>query len=314
MSVEVAIAGMWGTTTLRALLLTRAPDGAGATVRAARTGPGAAQVARGGFEQTFFDLTGDWVLEHPTVPIVLAGMVGSTIGWRDVGYLPCPVAVEAIGAGDRSSARGHAITIVRGLACTNIHGQPDILRGEETEIAGWLALKPDARHGDRLACIPGTHAKWVRLADGAVTDFLTSVAGEAFAGLRAGGVLVAPDAEPSQVLDDAFLDGVRAAARDDASLVHQLFSVRARRVMGLDDDAGALQRLSGLMIGADVAGALAGLGHPGGPVAVIGAPAVAARYAAALQVFGVDSQPVDAVDASAAGLWAFAGTAAEREA
>lgn len=305
MSVDVVIAGMWGTTTLRALLLVRDTKTGGAAVTAVRKGPGGSRVSSGEFEKMFFSLVGDWVEAHPDAPIVLAGMVGSNIGWRDVGYVGCPIAVADIGRAERFTARGRSIRIVKGLACTNVCAEPDVMRGEETEIVGWLAMRPDARSGERLACVPGTHAKWVRLKDGIITDFLTSVTGEMFAGLSAGGVLVPANSAPPDTPDGNFLEGVRAAARDDASLLHQLFSVRARRVTEQDDDAAGAQRLSGLIIGGDVVGALALLGSPEDdiPVTVIGARSVAGRYATALGEFGVESEIIGAEAASAAGLW-----------
>lgn len=305
MSADVVIAGMWGTTTLRALLLVRDAETGGAAVTAVRKGPGGSRISSGEFESTFFGLVGDWAEAHPEAPIVLAGMVGSNIGWRDVGYVGCPIEVADIGRAECFMARGRPIRIVKGLACTNVCAEPDVMRGEETEIVGWLAMRPDMRSGERLACIPGTHAKWVRLKDGAIVDFLTSVTGEMFAGLSAGGVLVPANSAPPDTPDGNFLEGVRAAARDDASLLHQLFSVRARRVMEQDDDAAGAQRLSGLIIGGDVVGALAVLGGPKNdiPVTVIGARSVASRYAAALGEFGIEGEIIDAEAASAAGLW-----------
>ena len=308
------IAAMWGTTHLRAFRLRAGRTDGDVIIESVRRGPGVAELGRDRFEDTFFDLVADWLRdESPNeLSIVLAGMIGSTLGWRDVGYLPCPVAPGEAGLGEGFMARGRSIHIVRGLACNNAFGEPDLLRGEETEIAGWLAMCPEARDGERLVCVPGTHAKWVRLKDGKVIDFLTSVAGETFAGLRSNGVLVSSDIEPPEEPDAAFLDGVRAAARGDASLIHQLFSVRARRVVGEHDDSAAIQRMSGLIVGADVTAALDRLrssGHGSGegpPVTVIGAPGVARGYALALRETETPSDIVDAETAAATGLWAIA--------
>ena len=48
------------------------------------------------------------------------------------------------------------------------------MRGEETQIAGALALHPDIGTGRHLLCLPGTHTKWAYLQDGQVRDFLTA--------------------------------------------------------------------------------------------------------------------------------------------
>ena len=55
---------------------------------------------------------------------------------------------------------------------------PDVMRGEETQIAGMLAATPDF---DGLVCLPGTHTKWARVSEGRVTDFRTAMTGELFA-------------------------------------------------------------------------------------------------------------------------------------
>ena len=312
---ERLVAAMWGTTNLQAFKLSPGAAAGAVRVESVRHGPGASRLPRDRFEDTFFELVGDWLAddwladESPSgLPIVMAGMVGSTLGWQDVGYGTCPMAPDDAGLSEGFTARGRSIHIVRGLACTNVFGEPDVLRGEETEIAGWLRLCPEARDGERLACVPGTHAKWVRLRDGKIVDFLTSVAGEVFAGLCANGVLLDGEAEPPPAPDAVFLDAVRAAGRDGASLLHQLFSVRAKRVTGWEDAAAAAQRLSGLIVGADVAGALQLLAaaERRAPVTVIGAPAVAGRYAAALGELGVRCDCFDAETAAANGLWAMA--------
>lgn len=304
------VAAMWGTTKLQAFKLSPgAADGA-VRVESVRHGPGASRLTRDRFEDTFFDLVADWLADESPggLPIVMAGMVGSTLGWKDVGYGPCPIAPDDAGLSGSFTTRGRSIHIVRGLACTNVFGEPDLLRGEETEIAGWLTMCPEARDGERLVCVPGTHAKWARLRDGKIVDFLTSVAGEVFAGLCAHGVLLDGEVEPPLAPDAVFLDGVRAAGRDDASLLHQLFSVRAKRVTGREDAAAAAQRLSGLIVGTDVAGALRALAasERPAPVTVIGTPAVAGRYASALRELGVRCDCIDAEAAAANGLWAMA--------
>lgn len=305
MSKGAIIAGMWGTTTLRAFLLRDGSDRVPGRVIEAREGPGASRLAADDFESVLFDLAGDWLRDHEDAPVILAGMVGSTIGWRDTGYVACPTALGASVMRERFVARGREISIIKGLSCRNVFGEPDVMRGEETEILGWLGLCEEARHGERLICVPGTHAKWVRLRDGVVFDFLTSVAGEQYAALKANGVLIPKNAAAHEVPTDAFHDGVRSSLASNASLIHQLFSVRARRVSGVDDDAAGADRLSGLIIGADVAGALQAFGvHPAqAPIVVIGAPAVAKRYCAALDVAGMEGEMIDAEDACAAGFW-----------
>ena len=52
------------------------------------------------------------------------------------------------------------------------------MRGEETQIAGALALLPDF---DGVFCLPGTHSKWAHVSAGEVVSFQTYMTGELFA-------------------------------------------------------------------------------------------------------------------------------------
>ncbi len=93
MSTPAFIAGDWGTTHLRLTLC----DGAGNVLEAA-SGPGVSAV-RSRVEETFFALTKNWADTYGALPVVLCGMAGSTIGWREVPYLPAPRALEKIFSG-----------------------------------------------------------------------------------------------------------------------------------------------------------------------------------------------------------------------
>src|SRR6516225_1584173 len=51
-----------------------------------------------------------WDKAHGILPAVLGGMVGSTIGWKEVPYLRCPARPEEIaGAAFRFDAGGRAV-------------------------------------------------------------------------------------------------------------------------------------------------------------------------------------------------------------
>ena len=63
---------------------------------------------------------------------------------------------------------------------------PDVMRGEETQLAGIFPLYSAGRH---LICMPGTHSKWVEAKDGVVTGFATYLTGELFAVLSKHSIL-----------------------------------------------------------------------------------------------------------------------------
>lgn len=294
MNKAAFIAGDWGTSRLRLYLCDARGD-----VLARGEGEGASAPDCAG---RFAAAIASWDKAHGMLPAVLGGMVGSTIGWKEVPYLRCPARPQAIaGAALRFEAQGRAIAILPGLACTGKTGAPDVMRGEETQILGALRLHPALARGRHLFCMPGTHAKWVLVEEGAVIEFQTALSGELFELLRRHSVL-ARDGGEVDVGSPALargLDFVRANA--DADLLHLLFSTRARVVTGEMAKGDAASYLSGLVLGKDVATAIR-LFDCESPVQLICTPALAALYGRALQAYDVQNAVIDGDAAALAGL------------
>src|SRR5262249_9176725 len=174
-----------------------------------------------------------WNERHGELPIVLCGMVGSSIGWVQTPYLPCPARPEQI-AGACIELRGGRIHIVPGLSCRNPAGAPDFMRGEETQLLGALQLAPTLAEGRHLVCLPGTHTKWTILQDGSVQEFLTAPTGEIFASLCSQTTLVPPDGHvKSESNPAAFARGLaRIRQSPETRLLHKLFESRSLRLSG----------------------------------------------------------------------------------
>ncbi|HEX4273577.1 MAG TPA: 2-dehydro-3-deoxygalactonokinase [Rhizomicrobium sp.] len=294
MSEAAFIAGDWGTSRLRLYLC----DARG-SVLARGEGEGASAPDCAG---RFAAAVAPWDKSHGILPAVLGGMVGSTIGWKEVPYLHCPAKPQAIaGAALRFDAGGRAIAILPGLSCTSRTGAPDVMRGEETQILGSLRLHPDLAKGRHLFCMPGTHAKWVAVENGAVMEFQTALSGELFELLRRHSVL-ARDGGEVELESPALARGLAfVRANPDADLLHLLFSTRARVVTGEMAKGDAASYLSGLVLGKDVATALRLFGSEG-PVQLICTPALAALYGRVLKAYDVSSAVIDGDAAALAGL------------
>lgn len=290
------VAGDWGTTRLRVFLC----DEQGAVLKSA-SGPGASQ-SQGRFAETLDSAIASWGERLPTV---LCGMVGSNFGWAQAGYVACPARPEQVAAACVPLREG-TVHIIPGLSCRSRLDAPDVLRGEETQILGALSLDPALARGTHLLCLPGTHTKWAVLENGAVREFLTAVAGEVFALVRDHSVLV-KDANSTAPLVHDLATFERAIGHVRAShpstLLHQIFECRSGRLTGEMAPELAASYLSGLLIGSDVAGALALLpGLDAQPVRLIGTPELTRFYAAALASHGRESVAVDGDAAAVAGL------------
>ncbi len=281
----------WGTTSLRAYRL--APDG---TVLDRLDRPGGIMtVAPGGFPAAMQAAIGPWLAAGETA-VVLCGMVGSRQGWVEAPYLPCPAGAAELAAAtiELPFARARA-RLIPGLTCTDAQGVPDVMRGEETKL---VALAPRLR--DALVCLPGTHAKWARIEAGRISGFTTHMTGEVFAALSQHTILARTSTDaPHQ--DSAFARGV-AQAQLAGGLLHHLFGARTLHLMDRLPASDTRSYLSGLLIGHEVAAALAQTGAT--QVDLVGADALAALYRDALQQHGIAVR-LHEPDLVAAGLHAF---------
>jgi 2-dehydro-3-deoxygalactonokinase len=301
MDREHYIAGDWGTSRLRLSLCLG--DGVLETLQ----GPGIGAL-REPAGDALRALIAGWRQAHGPLPILLCGMAGSRNGWREAAYLPCPVDLRALGAAAlRFEADGTPVAIAPGLSCRSRLGAPDVMRGEETQIAGAIALHPGLASGNHLLCLPGTHTKWASLQDGQVRDFLTALTGELFALLRDSSTLLraanAGTAAQTVAGDsrEGFERGMEDAAAPGSSLLHGLFGVRSRQLLDGRSRDWALAYLSGLLIGADVRGALP-LFTAAKEAVLIGDGALNERYAYALRRHGIAASCLDGEDCALAGL------------
>lgn len=280
----------WGTTGFRAYRI--AADGAVRERRASARGIMA--VADGRFAETLREEIGPW-LAAGEERVLLSGMIGSRQGWVEAPYLACPAGVSELATGLVDVAFDWArVKLVPGLIGTDATGVAEVMRGEETQIAGIL----DAIGGGGLVCLPGTHAKWVRLAGGRIMSFATHMTGEVFAALRGHTILGRTMARDGAHDPAAFGEGLARAAQE-GGLLHHLFGVRSRNLTGSLAEAAGASYLSGLLIGHEVRAALAGATDR--VVHLVGATELAGLYEAALHATGRDVRR-HGEDAAAAGL------------
>jgi 2-dehydro-3-deoxygalactonokinase len=193
---------------------------------------------------------------------------------------------------------GLSIALIPGLSTENA-GMPDVMRGEETQILGALALS-DRSNG--LFLLPGTHSKWAEVRNNRIVSFRTFMTGEVFGALKEHTILGRLMNEGTEA--DAFARGVREGAALDSAgaLLNRIFATRTYGLMDRLADTALSDYLSGLLIGAEVAEATRTTQDP---VTIIASPALAQRYTDALRLLGREATlaPQDCV---AAGHWRIA--------
>ncbi len=291
MTIPTFIAIDWGTSNARFALV----DDNGAMLEE-KQGQGIAKIdGADAIESTCFEAIADWITLRPALPVLMAGMVGSNIGWREAAYVETPASTrKIISAANLFEARGTRFAILPGVKTERqADGLPDLMRGEETQIIGTAK--------DGLICLPGTHSKWVRLTDRAIAAFHTAQTGELLELLGKHSILLNPRRAPTAQIGPSFKDGVETACRNALGLESLLFTVRSRQVAGDLPAEEADSYLAGLVIGSEIHSAL--ISHDDNEtVQLIGSPGLTALYATALDVAGKRSTRVDGQTASLAGL------------
>ena len=293
------IAVDWGTSSLRAYRL----DAAGAVLEQ-RSAAARLLACQGRFEAMLAQQLAGWGDEL----ILMAGMIGSRNGWREVPYVACPAGLDEIAAGllfvAAESLPGRRVFIAPGLSHRPESGAPEVMRGEETQLLGLFAEL--AGDGPHTVCLPGTHSKWATVGGGCISAFRTAMTGELYAVLKQHSLLGAlMDHKAAASVEDtpAFEFGLRTST-DAGGLLGHLFSVRTRGLFGELSAAQLPSYLSGLLIGHELNGLLAGAQH----VHLIGSKALVQRYRRALALRGVGTQ-LQGEALAARGLYCLAVTA-----
>ncbi len=286
------IAVDWGTTNLRAWGLKGHAD----VVAEADSDDGMNSLRPEEFESALMKLVGTWLPARDALQVLVCGMAGADGGWAKAPYrlAPCtPLEAEAA-VSPRTVESRLRVRILPGIR----QAGPgfDVMRGEETQVAGFLSHRPDF---DGVICLPGTHTKWIRVRDGEIVRFRTFMSGELYALLGRESVL-------RHVVDDrgrddsAFESAVKALAADPGSLAGSLFSIRAEALTAGLSPVTASARLSGALIGAELAAARP-FWLDRTPV-VVGSGRLAALYSTAIGTVGAGARSADAADMTLAGL------------
>jgi 2-dehydro-3-deoxygalactonokinase len=318
----------WGTSNMKAFLCRNQVEQpySGAEPVAVVNGPGIGMLKES-VPVTLFAAIKPWIDEWGKLPIIMSGMVGANIGWVSVPYASCPVdPAQLLQSCHRFDYQGHAVVIVPGVACRDSAARrEEVMRGEELQVLGWL--EENARNArdthqqtnsrdTHLICLPGTHTKWVLIKQGVspvIEYFFTALTGELFALLNSHSVLLSKTAT---FVDNqhAFLQGVKLV-KDNAgeNLIHQLFQVRSQQVNGNLPESYAHSYLSGILIGADVSGALRKfrqMGHAIHDISILGNDSLNWLFASALETLqgsGTDAFHIhrhDVTDITLTGFYA----------
>jgi 2-dehydro-3-deoxygalactonokinase len=241
MSLPSFVAVDWGTTGFRLWVMA-----AGGKILNATQGPfGMSRLKRRDFPNVLEENLSKLGIGSD-VPVIICGMAGAAQGWCEAPYLAAPTRLDRLGDG-AVKVRGTARD-VRILPGVKQVSPANVMRGEETQIAGLLHCYPDF---EGTVCLPGTHTKWVYVKDKTIRRFETCMTGELFAFFSEISVL-----SHSMIADGwsdkAFREAIKTVTQDPISVPKRLFSIRANMLVGEQSSGEARASLSGLLIGQEL--------------------------------------------------------------
>jgi hypothetical protein len=142
------IVGDWGTTNLRAWVM-----GADGTTLDQRCSPRGLMAVEGGrFSEALEEVCSDWLASRQRLPVVMSGMVGSKLGWKEAPYLT-PHWLASIVWRDISAttASRDCDSLIAG---TLVGNEKEPLRGVRGSLSIWrggllVPRRVSSRHLDR---------------------------------------------------------------------------------------------------------------------------------------------------------------------
>jgi 2-dehydro-3-deoxygalactonokinase len=290
------IAVDWGTSNLRAWGVA----GDGSVTFSAGSPQGMGTLQRAEYPEALKSLLGPH-LDRFSHDVLVCGMAGARQGWIEAPYLDAPTDLAGLaGAGVKpaDAPDGLDVTILPGV-CVREPGAENVMRGEETQLLGIAALRAGF---SGTVCMPGTHSKWARLTGTRIETFSTAMTGELFEVLRSHSVLrhsldgATDDADSAE----GFAKGSAIGLEQPEKLSAALFTVRAASLLSGRSPGWCAGYLSGLLIGAEIGAARDWIA--GGPVVIVGSPALGTRYAEVIAAAGGTAERIDAAEATLAGL------------
>lgn len=285
------IAVDWGTSNLRVWLMSGRQV---VEAKSADTGMGSLKPYE--FEPALLKLISNWIDEQSEekMQIVACGMVGARQGWMEAPYatVPCsPVAGRFVQP--QTNDKRLDVSILSGLCQMD---PSDVMRGEETQIAGFITGGEDV---SGILCMPGTHSKWICLENGIVNQFTTSLTGELYSLICEHSILKSLTDKKGFDVDE-FAMGVAKAAQAPEMILTSIFSLRARAVLHSSNQVKTAAFLSGLLIGSEITSVIKNM--PSGKLYLLGSGKLGDLYAQVFEILGHRFEKVDVTELTLKGL------------
>lgn len=275
----------WGTSNLRIWLV----DSQGAVIGERQSAEGMGSLDKAAYPGVLESHLS--ALDAPKdLPVVIAGMAGARTGWREAPYAETPAPLVGLFQhAVQPEGVSRPVYILPGV-CQREGNAYDVMRGEETQLAGALEQGLD----NALFCLPGTHSKWALVEQGQVRRFSTVMTGELFNLISRQSILrlSVPEDGDAEADPDIFDTAVAQALTPGFALTSVLFSIRAEGLLSAGARVNPAARLSGLLIGSEIAAIRDDLSRHG-KAYLIGAGKLTRLYARAIAQAGGEAILLD---------------------
>lgn len=279
----------WGTTNFRAFAMTRSDE-----LLATKEAPlGLLQVTDGKFDIALEGLLTEWGIEFKSLPIYMAGMVGSAKGWVNVPYAKAPASAQQLVEHSHKMTLpwGASAFIIPGVSYNITADQHDVMRGEEVQLVGLAKLIGSNTFS---AVLPGTHSKHASVENNQITSFSSFLTGEVFSVFIEHTLLGKGLSESAPYDETAFLKGVQEA--QSGELTNKMFLAWTHRLFSNLTEQQIPDYLSGLMIGFELRNVSAS--H----LNLVGGSKLCQRYQIAAQALNITSEIYAGNDCFLAGM------------
>ena len=235
----------WGTSFFRAYLIEN--DQVSDSIH---TKDGMKFLEKASFEKTLIKLIEPWLENNYKIEVLASGMVGSKQGWLEAPYQSTPCNLHNIDFISPSvKDKRFSLKIFSGISQNN---KPDVMRGEETQIAGFLHDNPNFNGS---ICLPGTHSKWVQIENGHIINFKTFMTGELFEIISKNSVLV-HSVTSNEIKKNELMMAVDEIFKKPEIFGNALFQLRADDLINSRGSEIYKSKLSGYLLGLELLGSL----------------------------------------------------------
>ena len=240
---EKWIAIDWGTSNFRAYLMKNDE-----VLDKISSNDGMKFVKKNHFENILIKNISKWLPSNEVIEILASGMVGAKQGWIEVPYTETPCSVMKLKVlSPKVNNKKIKIYILSGVSQNN---PEDVMRGEETQLAGYFLDNPNFSGS---ICLPGTHSKWVNVKNYKILNFNTYLTGELYEIIKNHSVLK-HSLETQEIYEKKLIQGVEKILKNPNNLSNVLFQLRAKDLLNNQSSVEANSLLSGYFLGLELLG------------------------------------------------------------